>query len=298
MHPTQYSNMTYPMPSRDGWLQNRTVHIQGEPFRLLNQLGQGRFASVWRSRTRDGYYAAVKVFDFNQARNNINSNQRLSSFENEIEMIRRLQNEIDYVVTLYSFDLDRQKQIGFIAMELGSTSFKDQLVYLHQTHYKSRRTGYDYIPAVERKNIWIQLVNIIWALHRHNIVHRDLKPANLVFFGPTLKLIDFGIAQDAHSLYNPHQRGGSHPYSAPECFTRQMPITSKADIWSIGAILYYTTYGKSPVHESPRAPMGIPPTQSNLVQSVLYHSLQRNPYRRVDHHWLIEHPLTKSNAAF
>ncbi|CAF1518229.1 unnamed protein product, partial [Adineta ricciae] len=119
MHRTQYSNMTYPMLSRDGWLQNRTVHIQGEPFRLLNQLGQGKFASVWKSRMQDGYYAAVKVFDFNQARNNINSNQRLSSFENEIEMIRRLQNEVDYVVTLYSFDLDRQKQIGFIAMELG-----------------------------------------------------------------------------------------------------------------------------------------------------------------------------------
>ncbi|CAF1481141.1 unnamed protein product [Adineta ricciae] len=148
------------------------------------------------------------------------------------------------------------------------------------------------------KNLWIQLVNIVCALHRNNIVHRDLKPANLVFFGSTLKLVDFGIAQDASAQYNPHQRGGSHPYSAPECFVYYMPITSKADIWSIGAILYYLTYGTSPVYESAQPPSGYSPTQSNLVQDILYHSLQRDPNRRVEHRWLVEHPLTKSNAIF
>ncbi|UJR20003.1 hypothetical protein I4U23_023137 [Adineta vaga] len=292
--------MNFPrrIPPQDGWLRKQTVYIQDESYTLLDQLGQGKFASVWKSKTRDGYYAAVKIFDFNHSRNNINSNQRMNSFENEVRMISRLKNEIDYIVTLYTFDIDRQKQMGYIVMELGNTTFKDQIQYFHQMHHKSSRNGYDYISAFQRKDIWIQLVNIICALHRNHIVHRDLKPANLVFFGSTLKLVDFGIAQDAFSQYNPHQRGGSHPYSAPECFSHQMPITSKADIWSIGAILYYLTYGKSPVYESSRPPSGIHPTQSTLVQNILHHCLQRHPSTRATHRWLIEHPLTQSDAVF
>jgi len=78
--------------------------------------------------------------------------------------------------------------------------------------------------------------------------------------------------------------------------TGEAPITSKADIWSAGAVLYYLTYGKEPVDETPKPPYGVPQTRSILVQDVLHHCLQRNLNRRANHDWLARHPLTNSNA--
>ena len=41
-------------PRREDRLQNRTVYIKGELYTLLSRLGSGKFASVWKSTTRDG----------------------------------------------------------------------------------------------------------------------------------------------------------------------------------------------------------------------------------------------------
>ncbi|CAF4313685.1 unnamed protein product, partial [Adineta steineri] len=38
--------------------------------------------------------------------------------------------------------------------------------------------------------------------------------------------------------------------------------------------------------------VGVSPTRSSLVQDVLNRCLQRNPNRRPDHRWLVQHPLT------
>jgi serine/threonine protein kinase len=85
-------------------------------------------------------------------------------------------------------------------------------------------------------------------------------------------------------------------YSAPECLTSDAPITTKADIWSAGAILYYLTYGTKPIYWNSKSPPGVPPTRSTLVQDVLHHCLQRNINQRADHHWLAQHPLTTGSA--
>ncbi len=92
--------------------------------------------------------------------------------------------------------------------------------------------------------------------------------------------------------HNAHRLGGSPFYSAPECFEGVFRITSKADIWSLGAILYYLTYGFAPQFLSSQPPPGHRPTHSALVQDVLHHSLQVNPHRRASHQWFAQHPLT------
>jgi len=42
------------MHSHANGLQNQTVRIQGEFFTLLDKLGSGKFASVWKSATQNG----------------------------------------------------------------------------------------------------------------------------------------------------------------------------------------------------------------------------------------------------
>ncbi|UJR38642.1 hypothetical protein I4U23_031307 [Adineta vaga] len=279
---------------------NKTYRIQGELYTVLDQLGYGTYGSVWTSITENGEYVAIKIFDFNRSSNRISLNERLNSFRTEIKMANRMRNETEHVVTIYGYELNSKYSLGFIVMELADELLIDRVRNLHRIHSRSKVLDYeDYISSKDRQIIWIQLVNIILALHRYGVVHRDLKPANLLFFGPILKVIDFGTAQDERAGYNGHQRiGGSRPYSAPECFSGRIPITSKADIWSAGAILYFMTYGKRPVYETTKPPNGVPPTRSHHVQDVLHHCLQRNPNRRPDHQWLVEHPLTKTKSPF
>ncbi|CAF1404373.1 unnamed protein product [Adineta ricciae] len=276
---------------------HQLYRIQGDLYTLIKPIGYGTYGSVWMSKTQNGEYVAVKVFNFNQSSNNIDVNERLNSFNSEVQMANRLLNESEYVVTMYGYEFQSKYNLAFIVLELADELFLDRIRILHKNHLNSKYSeSDDFISSKDRQNIWIQLINILLALHRHGVVHRDLKPANLLYFGKRLKVIDFGSAQDEFAGYSGRQRiGGSRPYSAPECFSGQIPITSKADIWSVGAILYFLTYGKRPIYENPRPPNGVSSTSSHLVQDILHHCLQRNPNRRPDHQWLVQHPLTKSS---
>jgi len=81
-------------------------------------------------------------------------------------------------------------------------------------------------------------------------------------------------------------------YSAPECFEMGAHITSKADIWSAGAILYHMAYGVPPFQNSPAPPSDLNRTSSPNVEDVLIHCLQPDPYQRGSHSWLARHPYT------
>ena len=90
--------------------------------------------------------------------------------------------------------------------------------------------------------------------------------------------------------------GGTEIFSAPECLTGEAPVTTKADIWSVGAVLYYMTYGDPPVDLISHPPPLVSRTRSNLVHDVIHRCLQRNPAKRASHRWLTQHPFTASPA--
>ncbi|CAF0843474.1 unnamed protein product [Adineta steineri] len=283
---------------KDLWLQNQTFRIHRNVYTLRNRLGKGTFGSVWASTTRQGQNAAVKVFNFNKFEGKVDPSALLTSFQDEVKTIFAIRNARNYVVNVYDFDFDAQRRVALLAMELGNDSLQDRAEMLHETTSRSRTYGNDYISAIDRKNIWIQLVTIVRVLDQHGIVHCDLKPANFVFFGPRLKVIDLGIAQKALRGYTDHltASGGTRGYSAPECFDSGARISRKADIWSLGTILYYLTYGVGCNDESPQPPERVPQTRSTLVQHLFNHCLQRDPNRRPTHRWLAHHPLTASAA--
>ena len=92
----------------------------------------------------------------------------------------------------------------------------------------------------------IQICDVLAYLHGEDIVkpdrfliHGDLKPSNMMVndFGE-VKLIDFGVAQSVESLHCPRSLTyGTPGYMAPEQITRE-PVSVRADIYSIGVILY------------------------------------------------------------
>ncbi len=108
----------------------------------------------------------------------------MESFEKEIKMAYKMRQETRHVVTIYGFDFDPRFGLALMAMELGGDSLAQRIETLHMMKDKRRRhrhhhmdgmnftsTG-DYIPSRERKNIWVQLNNIVQTLHRHRVVSR------------------------------------------------------------------------------------------------------------------------------
>lgn len=70
----------------------------------------------------------------------------------------------------------------------------------------------------------------------------------------------------------------------------------KADVWSLGAILYYMTYGKPPTYDAPASnpPYGQTPTSDHALRDILHRTLAVNPHHRADITAVLRHPYTRS----
>ncbi|KAF9578008.1 Serine/threonine-protein kinase, partial [Lunasporangiospora selenospora] len=102
-----------------------------------------------------------------------------------------------------------------------------------------------------------QLASALEFLRSKNLIHRDLKPQNLLLhpsrdsregsgYGlPVLKIADFGFARSLPHLSLAETLCGSPLYMAPEIL-RYEKYDAKADLWSVGTVLYEMCTGKPP----------------------------------------------------
>lgn len=94
-----------------------------------------------------------------------------------------------------------------------------------------------------------QMLLAVAYLHAHQIAHRDLKLENFLYEDKEtnhLRLIDFGFAKFWERSTKMSQACGSVHYVAPEVLTRA--YTEKADMWSLGVIVYMLLTGSPPFH--------------------------------------------------
>jgi serine/threonine protein kinase len=117
------------------------------------------------------------------------------------------------------------------------------------------------LPMSEALSITAQVASALAAAHQAGIVHRDVKPDNvMVRRDHYVKVVDFGIAKLAPTSDGRHgDRGtsatesqtqtgvilGTVPYMSPEQ-ARGQAVDTRADIWSLGCLLYEMLTGRSP----------------------------------------------------
>lgn len=105
------------------------------------------------------------------------------------------------------------------------------------------------LPIAEAREIAIQVVRGLARAHEAGIVHRDIKPANVMLpRRGEAKILDFGIARlqgDEVSLTRTGASWGTPAYMSPEQ-ARGEPVDARADVWSLGVMLYEMIAGRRP----------------------------------------------------
>ena len=106
------------------------------------------------------------------------------------------------------------------------------------------RLGGGPVPVDHAIEILTQLTDAVAAAHDAGVIHRDIKPANIFLIArasgaPLVKLLDFGIAKlaDQTGVTRTGSTVGTAAYMAPEHISGHA-IDARADIWSIGVVLY------------------------------------------------------------
>ncbi len=141
------------------------------------------------------------------------------------------------IVTVYDVDRDDDGGTPFITMEYVEGESLDDVL--------SRRKSLDLDEACD---IASQVADALHAAHAAGIVHRDVKPGNILIRSRDgrVKLADFGVARLRESeLTRSGAAVGSPGYMSPEQI-RGGPVDGRADLFSLGVILYRMLSGRAP----------------------------------------------------
>lgn len=118
------------------------------------------------------------------------------------------------------------------------------------------------LPVERAVDCMMQVCEALRQAHAAGIVHRDLKPANLFLTRRTddavrVKVLDFGISKildrsltaadgKPHDVTSAYEVLGSPRYMAPEQLKSSRDVDGRADLWSVGAVLFQLITGRYP----------------------------------------------------
>lgn len=246
-------------------------------YEIHELLGVGGMAYVYRAYDNiEKRWVAIKILKEELAGNS----DFLRRFRNESKAIAVLSHP--NIVKVY--DVSFGDRIQYIVMEyIDGITLKQYIE--QQGEIKWREALY----------FTVQILRALQHAHEKGIIHRDIKPQNIMLLEDgTIKVTDFGIARfsQAETQTMTDKAIGSVHYIAPEQ-ARGGYINDKADIYSVGVMLYEMLTGQLPfvadnavsvaimqMQAEPTPPSRINPSIPKGLEEITMHAMEKNPAQR------------------
>ncbi|KAI7879377.1 kinase-like protein [Lichtheimia hyalospora FSU 10163] len=275
---------------------------------LLSKIGQGSFATVYKAQHKiTGQVVAIKAVLRNKLTKKLQVN-----LESEISILKSVHHP--HIVGL----IECQKTEGHIYLVMEYCSMGDLAQYIKRKRSsKGTRGG---LSEHFVRHFLKQLADALKFLRSHNLVHRDIKPQNLLLIPPNdqddiplLKVADFGFARNLPNASLADTMCGSPLYMGPEILSG-LKYDAKADLWSVGAVLYEVVTGRPPfraqnhiellkkINENEdrirfpdEKPDAVVAPIGNDIKDLIRKLLKKNPVERITFEEFFMHPAIINN---
>ena len=246
-------------------------------YEIHELIGVGGMAYVYKAYDRvEGRWVAIKILK--------------EEFSNNSDFLRRFRNESKAIAVLNHpnivkvYDVSFGDQIQYIVMEfIDGITLKE---YIEQEGT---------IRWQEAVHFTTQILMALECAHEKGIIHRDIKPQNIMLLQDgSIKVADFGIARflQSETQTMTDKAIGSVHYIAPEQASGDY-ITDKADIYSLGVMLYEMLTGKLPfvadnavsvalmqLQAKPVMPRELNPSIPRGLEQITMRAMEKNPVDR------------------
>ena len=252
---------------------------------VLKVIGRGGMSVVYKAVARDsGSIVAVKTL----RTQGMTDEMLVKRFQREAELLSRLNHP--RIVNLHAYGTSSKGQPYFV------------MDYLKGENLTSILGREDHLEPERFQDIFVQVCAAIEHAHRHAAIHRDIKPGNIMLTEQAdtndyVKIVDFGIAkmaEEAQRLTRMGEVWGSPIYMSPEqCMGA--PVDERADIYSLGVVMYECLTGRVPfmgknyadtvskqISDQPQ-PFAQKRPELNIPESlekIVMHAMEKDPEKR------------------
>jgi WD40 repeat protein/predicted Ser/Thr protein kinase len=248
-------------------------------YEKVEEIGRGGMGIVYKARqlAADGRLVAVKLMQMTPGTEGDDMRTR---FLAEIKAVSRLKHP--NIVPIYEVGVSAGQP--FFSMELiDGKNLKD---FAGGKRMEPERAA-ELIETVARA---------VQHAHERGVLHRDLKPSNiLISQDGTPHLADFGLAklEGVRAITRTNEMLGTPHYMAPEQANVNLEVTTRADIYSLGVILYELLTGRPPfqgdglfavleqvMHSEPVPPRRLRRDVARDLETICLKCLEKGPRRR------------------
>jgi calcium/calmodulin-dependent protein kinase I len=205
-----------------------------EVYELKTKLRKGSYATVWECQhleTEEIFAAKIIQRKGLQPKDD-------EAVLNEVAIMQSLTGN-KYTVQL--MDFYEEDETFYLVMEyMAGGDVFDNIVKM--TSYTEK----------DARDLTVKLLKAVSSIHRAGIAHRDIKPQNLLLSSKennaSIKIGDFGFSRRVHTPESLTTRVGTPTYVAPEIL-KNIPHDQRADLWSIGVVIFVLLVGYPPFLE-------------------------------------------------
>lgn len=200
--------------------------VLGKRYEIMKILGRGGMGVVYQARDRTlDEVVAIKML-------HIDNLVQADMLKQETKLARKITHR--NIVRI--FDLGELQGIQFISMEfIRGTTLKDVMRKVSR------------IPLSIAIRVVRSMCQGLAAAHEQGIIHGDIKPENVIINNSgEVKIMDFGVARAAKAQPKEQENvSGTPAYMPPEQFEGS-PLSTRADIYSLGVLMYEMFTGRLP----------------------------------------------------